>query len=151
RQPHWFLQSHYQLEVGENNQPGIPLLQVSASDADSGHNGRVTYSLDKHTSTIFNIDSVTGQLSVSASLDREQQGIYNLTVFAQDSGSPPLESVTTVLVVLMTDVWSVVIPRSKEFFTKGSCSHVLLIHLYAGEQLRYQTRLSDALSMNEYG
>lgn len=91
-----FLQSHYQLEVGENNQPGIPLLQVSASDADSGHNGRVTYSLDKHTSTIFNIDSVTGQLSVSASLDREQQGIYNLTVFAQDSGSPPLESVTTV-------------------------------------------------------
>ncbi|XP_034453396.1 protocadherin-20 [Hippoglossus hippoglossus] len=93
--PH-FPQSHYQLEVVENNQPGIPLLQVSASDADSGHNGRVTYTLDKHTSTIFNIDPVTGQLSVSASLDREQQGAHNLTVFARDSGSPPLESVTTV-------------------------------------------------------
>ncbi|KAG8004133.1 Protocadherin-20 [Nibea albiflora] len=93
--PH-FLQPHYQLEVEENNQPGKPLLQVSALDADSGSNGRVTYRLDKHTSTVFNIDPVTGQLSVSASLDREQQDIHKLTVFARDSGSPPLESVATV-------------------------------------------------------
>ncbi|XP_070769939.1 protocadherin-20 [Enoplosus armatus] len=93
--PH-FLQSHYQLEVEENNQPGMSLLQVSASDADSGYNGRVTYRLDKHTSTIFNIDPVTGQLSVSASLDREQQGVHKLTVFAEDSGSPALESVATI-------------------------------------------------------
>lgn len=93
--PHFF-QSHYQLEVEENKQPGISLLQVSASDADSGYNGRVTYRLEKHTSTIFNIDPVTGQLSVSASLDREQQGAHNLTVFARDSGSPPLESKATI-------------------------------------------------------
>lgn len=93
--PH-FLHSHYQLEVEENNQPGMSLLQVSASDTDSGDNGRVTYRLDKHTSTIFNIDPATGQLSVSASLDREQQGVHALTVFARDSGSPPLESVATV-------------------------------------------------------
>ncbi|XP_049898221.1 protocadherin-20 [Epinephelus moara] len=93
--PH-FLQSHYQLEVEENNQPGMSLLRVSASDADGGYNGRVTHRLDKHTSTIFNIDPVTGQLSVSASLDREQQGVHKLTVFARDSGSPPLESVATV-------------------------------------------------------
>ncbi|XP_008298083.1 protocadherin-20 [Stegastes partitus] len=95
--PH-FLQSHYQLEVEENNQPGMSLLQVSASDADSGFNGRVTYRLDKYTSTIFNIDSVTGQLSVSAPLDREQQGVHKLTVFARDSGSPPLESMATVFI-----------------------------------------------------
>uniref|UniRef100_A0A8C4ESU8 Protocadherin 20-like n=2 Tax=Dicentrarchus labrax TaxID=13489 RepID=A0A8C4ESU8_DICLA len=93
--PH-FLQSHYELEVEENNRPGISLLRVSASDADSGYNGRVTYRLDKHTSTIFNIDPETGKLSVSASLDREQQGVHKLTVFAQDRGSPPLESVATV-------------------------------------------------------
>ncbi|XP_070818273.1 protocadherin-20 [Chaetodon trifascialis] len=94
--PH-FLQSHYQLEVEENNQAGTSLWQVLATDADSGHNGRVTYRLDKHT-TIFNIDSVTGQLSASASLDREQQGVHKLTVFARDSGSPPLESVATVTI-----------------------------------------------------
>ncbi|XP_062282232.1 protocadherin-20 [Scomber scombrus] len=93
--PH-FPQSHYQLEVEENNQPGMSLLQVSASDADSGDNGRVTYRLVKHTSTIFNIDPVTGQLSVSASLDREQQYVHTLTVFARDCGSPALESTATV-------------------------------------------------------
>lgn len=93
--PH-FLQSHYELEVEENNQPGMSLLRVSASDADSGDNGRVTYRLGKHTSAIFNIDSITGQLSVSARLDREQEGVHKLTVFARDSGSPPLESMATV-------------------------------------------------------
>lgn len=93
--PH-FSQSHYQLEVEENNQPGMALLCISASDADSGKNGRVTYRLSKHTSPIFNINPVTGQLSVSASLDREQQAVHKLTVFALDSGSPPLESAATV-------------------------------------------------------
>ncbi len=93
--PH-FLQSHYKLEVEENNQPGTSLLQVSASDADSEHNGRVTYRLDKHASAIFNIDPTTGQLSVLASLDREQRDVHKLTVFARDSGSPPLESAAMV-------------------------------------------------------
>lgn len=91
-----FLQSHYQLDVEENNQPGMSLLQISATDADSGYNGRVTYRLCNHTSTIFNIDPMTGHLSVSASLDREQQGLHKLTVLTRDSGSPPMESVATV-------------------------------------------------------
>ncbi|KAM3612111.1 uncharacterized protein V6R79_002899 [Siganus canaliculatus] len=93
-----FLQSHYQMELEENNQAGMPLLRVSASDADSGDNGRVTYSLDKHTSAIFNIDPVTGQLSAAVSLDREQQSAHKFSVFARDRGFPPLESVATVCI-----------------------------------------------------
>lgn len=46
--------------------------------------------------------------------------------------------------VLMADVWFEITRRSKEFFTKGSCSCVLLMHVYARKQLRYQRRLSDA-------
>lgn len=46
--------------------------------------------------------------------------------------------------VVMADVWSEITRCSKEIFTKGSCSCVLLIHAYAGKQLRYQTSLSDA-------
>ncbi|KAM6923472.1 protocadherin-20 [Xenentodon cancila] len=95
--PH-FSQSQYLLDVEENNQPGMPLVRVSASDADSRNNGRVTYRLDKYTSDIFNIDSVTGQLSVSARLDREQQSQHEMVVFARDSGSPPLESHATVII-----------------------------------------------------
>lgn len=91
-----FSQSHYQLEVEENNHPGMSLLRVSAPDADSGHNGRVTYRLDPPVSTVFDIDPLTGQMSVSASLDREQQCVHTLTVLARDSGSPPLESVAKI-------------------------------------------------------
>ncbi|XP_061581042.1 protocadherin-20 [Cololabis saira] len=95
--PH-FSQPQYLLEVEENNQPGMLLLWVSASDADSKYNGRVTYRLENCTSDIFNIDSVTGQLSVSARLDREQQSRHKIIVLARDSGSPPLESNATVII-----------------------------------------------------
>ncbi|PWA23595.1 hypothetical protein CCH79_00005896 [Gambusia affinis] len=71
--PH-FSQTDYQLEVEENNKPALILLQVSATDADSGLNGRVTYRLDKRTSAIFKVDSVT------------------------DSGVPPLESQASVII-----------------------------------------------------
>ncbi|KAK5864983.1 hypothetical protein PBY51_016179 [Eleginops maclovinus] len=96
-----FLQSHYHVEVEENNQPGMSLLKILANDADSGYNGRVTYRMDKHTSSIFNTDPNTGQLSVSAILDREQQDAHKFTVFAQDSGSPPLESAATVSIQVL--------------------------------------------------
>ncbi|KAM9850413.1 protocadherin-20 [Aulostomus maculatus] len=92
----YFLQSHYELEVEENNRPGLTLLELSAVDADSGYNGRVTYSLDKHTYAIFDIEPATGQLCVLTSLDREQQVIHRFTVVAQDSGSPALKSAATV-------------------------------------------------------
>ncbi|CAL1613449.1 unnamed protein product [Knipowitschia caucasica] len=84
----------YELDVEENNQPGS-LLQVTASDADSGDNSRVTYRLGEHTDRIFNIDRNTGQLFVSESLDRELQKIHTIRVTAQDSGSPPLETTAT--------------------------------------------------------
>ncbi|KAM4586364.1 protocadherin-20 [Fundulus diaphanus] len=95
--PH-FSQSHYQLEVEENNEPGLTLQQVSASDADSGLNGRVTYTLDEHTSAVFKVNSATGQLSALVPLDREQSSVYKLTVFARDGGSPPLESQASVII-----------------------------------------------------
>lgn len=58
----------------------------------------MTYRLGNHTSIVFNVHPVTGQLSASDSLDREQQDAHVITVFARDGGSPPLESVATVSV-----------------------------------------------------
>ncbi|MED6260220.1 hypothetical protein ATANTOWER_008247 [Ataeniobius toweri] len=95
--PH-FSQCHYQLEVQENNKAGLTLLQLSASDADSGLNGRVTYRLDKHVSAIFKVDSVTGQLSALVPLDREQNSTYKVIVFARDGGFPSLESQASVII-----------------------------------------------------
>ncbi|KAJ0003028.1 hypothetical protein NQD34_008177 [Periophthalmus magnuspinnatus] len=87
--------SVYETEVEENNPPGR-LLQVTASDADSQDNGRVTYRLGQHTDRMFNIDPYTGQLFVSVSLDREQQTLHIIRVTAQDNGVPLLETTVTV-------------------------------------------------------
>ncbi|XP_028315724.1 protocadherin-20 [Gouania willdenowi] len=96
-----FTQSVYQLKVEENNQAGKSLLQLTASDADSGHNGRVTYTLDTYSSTVFTIDSMTGELFVSAPLDREQSDVHIVTVSARDNGYPPMESMATVSIFVL--------------------------------------------------
>ncbi|KAJ0050261.1 hypothetical protein NL108_014865 [Boleophthalmus pectinirostris] len=98
--PPIFPVSLYELEVEENNEPEA-LLKVTASDADSEDNGRVTYRLGEHTHRSFNIDQYTGQLFVSVSLDREQQRLHIIRVTAQDSGFPPLETTVTVHIRVM--------------------------------------------------
>ncbi|XP_066505817.1 protocadherin-20 [Hoplias malabaricus] len=92
--PHFEL-PHYQAEIEENNKPGVALIQVSATDADSQLNGKVSYYLI-HNPPIFNIDETTGIVSVLEPLDREQQGAYVLTVLAKDQGSPSLEALVSV-------------------------------------------------------
>ncbi|KAL2077465.1 hypothetical protein ACEWY4_026969 [Coilia grayii] len=93
-----FNQTHYQIDLVENNKPGAIILQLRATDSDRQHNGKVFYRLGKNTYPIFRIDQVTGELSVSASLDRERQEFYTLRVLARDSGTPPLETSVSVSV-----------------------------------------------------
>lgn len=96
-----FEETYYQVEIEENNKPGISLVQVSASDADSQLYGKVSYRLIHNTPAFFNIDEVTGVVSVSEPLDREQQGEYILTVLARDNGSPPLEAFSSVSIKVL--------------------------------------------------
>ncbi|XP_062380533.1 protocadherin-20 [Sardina pilchardus] len=93
-----FSQAHYQIHVEENNKPGASILQVRAFDPDSQHNGMLFYRLSESTSPIFHVDRVTGELTVSVSLDREQREVYSVTVLARDNGTPPLETSASVSV-----------------------------------------------------
>ncbi|KAG9271872.1 protocadherin-20-like [Astyanax mexicanus] len=92
-----FQQLHYQAEIEENNKPGVSLIQVRATDADSRLNGEVSYRLIQ-SPHLFNIDEATGVLSASKPLDRERQSAYVLTVLAKDQGSPSLEALVSVSV-----------------------------------------------------
>ncbi|KAF4085535.1 hypothetical protein AMELA_G00096210 [Ameiurus melas] len=96
-----FEETDYQVTIEENNKPGVSLVQVSASDADSQLYGNVSYRLIHNTHLIFNIDEVTGIVSVLEPLDREQQGEYILTVLARDNGSPPLEAFSSVSIKVL--------------------------------------------------
>ncbi|KAI1898964.1 hypothetical protein AGOR_G00077800 [Albula goreensis] len=92
---------HYQLNVEENNEPGVTLVQVRATDLDSWQNGEVTYRLGADGAAMFSIDPATGHLSALVTLDREQQEFHNFTILATDNGRPFLESTTMISVCVL--------------------------------------------------
>ncbi|XP_048032083.1 protocadherin-11 X-linked isoform X1 [Megalobrama amblycephala] len=95
-----FPQPEIQLSIPENNDPGTQLIKISATDADSGSNALIIYSLGPDAPDGFNIDPRSGILSVVKRLDREKQEKYSFTVIARDNGSTPLQSNVTVKLIV---------------------------------------------------
>ncbi|XP_026738536.1 fat-like cadherin-related tumor suppressor homolog [Trichoplusia ni] len=92
-----FSQASYGARVREDAALGVRVLQVLADDADSGANGRVTYSIARgDRDSRFAIDPDTGYVSVAAPLDRETAPAYVLEVHARDHGLPVLEATALV-------------------------------------------------------
>ncbi|XP_060109778.1 protocadherin beta-16-like [Heteronotia binoei] len=104
-----FEKSTYEMQLRENNIPGLFLGLVHADDPDTEWNAKVTYSLlpgkinDHHMSSYISINSETGNLYAIQSLDYEQIKDFLVTVRAVDSGSPPLSSQVIVRVVIMDE------------------------------------------------
>eukprot|EP00118_Oscarella_pearsei_P008850 m.47602 g.47602 ORF g.47602 m.47602 type:complete len:5714 (+) comp33810_c0_seq1:99-17240(+) len=75
------------------------IMSVNAIDADSGRDGQLTYYLSEGTGfDSFDINSTTGDLVVSRSLDRESQSFYSLLVEVQDGGLVPYTAQMEILV-----------------------------------------------------
>uniref|UniRef100_A0A3Q1FB08 Cadherin domain-containing protein n=1 Tax=Acanthochromis polyacanthus TaxID=80966 RepID=A0A3Q1FB08_9TELE len=84
-----FNQSVYKASVVENTVKGTRIITVNATDADSGLNGLVTYSLSKMKGSrvdIFSIDEHTGTIYVSSLIDFEKEKKYEVKVEAKDQG-----------------------------------------------------------------
>lgn len=83
-----FPDSPYVVHVFEEYIPDtkeFPVAIVKATDADSGYNGRLRYYLKD--TEFFTVDSVSGQIYLLRSLDREIQSEHLVTVVAMDSGN----------------------------------------------------------------
>ncbi|KAM3849026.1 protocadherin Fat 2 [Vipera latastei] len=78
-----FLQGTYLITIPEDVRMGTTLAVLTANDADTNDNGRVKYSFLAH-SDKFAINSVTGEVVVTATLDREREPQYILKVEAID-------------------------------------------------------------------
>jgi len=87
-----FEQSVYHVKVSESTAIGSVLLTPSASDADSGHNGRLKYRLSSRGQgrDDFRIDDVTGDVTLARRLDCARQSVYTLGLVAVDHGVSPL-------------------------------------------------------------
>ncbi|TRY86763.1 hypothetical protein DNTS_008300 [Danionella cerebrum] len=93
------------IEITEG-QPGPRVWTVKATDADSGSNGKVEYSITAgDVKNEFVISSVEGELRVrkDIELDREAIAYYNITITAKDLGTPPL-SATVVVGIVVLDI-----------------------------------------------
>lgn len=92
----------YSASVPENASIGLSVLQVSATDADEGLNGRVRYTIvagDKNRD--FTISEDTGIIRVAKNLNYERRNHYLLTVQAEDSGTDIRYDSATVTISIM--------------------------------------------------
>ncbi|XP_043275880.1 protein dachsous [Venturia canescens] len=71
-------------------QPGQNIIQVKATDADTGLNGEITYTfLREGEKPKFRIHPTTGVVTATSSLAQDYGKIYHLDVMARDKGNPP--------------------------------------------------------------
>ncbi|XP_038820726.1 protocadherin-16-like [Salvelinus namaycush] len=96
-----FTHDLYQVTLPEHSPPGSPVVTVTATDRDSGENGKVTYRVTSSTRGGFYVDPSNGTLFIRerAEFDPENPSV-SVVIEACDGGSPPLSSVTTVQVQL---------------------------------------------------
>ncbi|KAM4732187.1 protocadherin gamma-A11-like [Anableps anableps] len=84
-----FNQSVYKASVVENTVKGTSVITVNATDADSGSNGLIAFSLSKtkgSAADIFSINNSTGTIYVFGEIDFEKQRRYEVRVEAKDQG-----------------------------------------------------------------
>uniref|UniRef100_A0A7N6AZJ4 Cadherin EGF LAG seven-pass G-type receptor 1a n=1 Tax=Anabas testudineus TaxID=64144 RepID=A0A7N6AZJ4_ANATE len=97
-----FLRDLYQGTVFEDAPVYTSVLQISASDRDSGSNGRLSYTFqggDDGDGDFF-IEPYSGIIRTARKLDRENVPVYNLKAFAVDRGVPPLKAGVSIHVIV---------------------------------------------------
>ncbi|KAJ4946451.1 hypothetical protein JOQ06_024118 [Pogonophryne albipinna] len=82
-----FTESVYTGTLPENSPMKTPVITVSASDADEGVNGEVTYEfsrLSDKSQKLFLLDEKTGEIFVTGEIDYEEGSNYEVMVEAKD-------------------------------------------------------------------
>ncbi|KAM9455732.1 protocadherin gamma-A11-like isoform 18-T18 [Clarias gariepinus] len=84
-----FTQKVYRATIMENSPTGSIITTVSASDADKGTNGQVTYQIsntDKSVKDVFSIDQNNGELKLNGQIDYEKTSRFQIDIQAKDQG-----------------------------------------------------------------
>ncbi|XP_043106961.1 protocadherin beta-7-like isoform X39 [Puntigrus tetrazona] len=99
-----FSESVYKVTLAENTPSGTEIIRVSATDADEGPNGEVTYEFSRmsdKTAKLFSINKESGQIVVIGELDYEKDKKYEMGIQAKDASG--LAS-TAKMMIDITDV-----------------------------------------------
>ncbi|NP_001019344.1 protocadherin 2 gamma 12 precursor [Danio rerio] len=82
-----FSQAVYKVSLPENSPVDTVVVTVSATDADEGQNGEVTYEfghISENDITIFSLDQNSGRITLIGSLDYEDEASFELPIQATD-------------------------------------------------------------------
>ncbi|KAM9376007.1 uncharacterized protein KZ484_008498 [Pholidichthys leucotaenia] len=99
----------YSATLNENAPVGTTVIQVNATDLDEGPNGDVIYSFSNSVSQniikLFDVNPVTGEITVKGSIDYEEKDRYEIEIQASDRGLAPLatEKSVNIKIVDMND------------------------------------------------
>ncbi|XP_054593993.2 protocadherin beta-15-like [Nothobranchius furzeri] len=99
-----FTESVYSAMLPENSPINTPVVTVSATDADEGLNGEVTYEFSRmsdKSQTFFSLDPKSGVITVTDNIDYEDGSKYEIVVEAKDGYGLSSEAK---LIIDITDV-----------------------------------------------
>lgn len=96
--PPVFTSTEYITSVSENRVIGSPVIQIGATDKDSGGNAQVTYSLISGHTDYFSLDSINGNITTLEIFDFEQQQRFELTVKASNLDNQNLYDIAHVTI-----------------------------------------------------
>ncbi|XP_077103318.1 protocadherin alpha-3-like [Siphateles boraxobius] len=89
-----FTKEVYSVMLSENAPIGRTVIQVNATDLDEGPNGEIVYSFGKSVNSkvrkLFDINNITGEITVKGLLDFEDKDSYEVDIQASDKGSIPM-------------------------------------------------------------
>ncbi|XP_057706851.1 protocadherin alpha-3-like isoform X46 [Corythoichthys intestinalis] len=100
--PPVFTQESYAVHLNENSPLGTTVVQVNATDLDDGLNGEVIYSfgndVDSSTRARFNLNHVTGVITVAGGIDFEECNRYEIDIQASDKAVATLSTDKSVII-----------------------------------------------------
>ncbi|XP_062381366.1 protocadherin alpha-3-like [Sardina pilchardus] len=100
-----FTDEIYTVMLKENAPIGTTVIQVNASDLDEGSNGEIVYSFGNIVSSklrkLFEINPVSGEITVKGHIDYEEKDKYELDVQASDKGFAPLTTDKSVTIKIV--------------------------------------------------
>uniref|UniRef100_A0A668VAU8 Cadherin domain-containing protein n=1 Tax=Oreochromis aureus TaxID=47969 RepID=A0A668VAU8_OREAU len=100
-----FPKHDYSFTLSENIPLGTIVVQVNATDLDDGPNGEIVYSfsnsMNQNILNLFDINSMTGEITVKNLIDYEERDKYEIEIQASDKGLAPLSTEKSVIIKIV--------------------------------------------------
>uniref|UniRef100_A0A669EG88 Cadherin domain-containing protein n=1 Tax=Oreochromis niloticus TaxID=8128 RepID=A0A669EG88_ORENI len=84
-----FTQPIYKASIRENSAVGTTVMRVTATDADHGSNGRITYSISSILDSargLFEVNGENGEIRLKGNIDYEKARTFQINIRASDDG-----------------------------------------------------------------